>query len=217
MFGIEPYQDFFQVDTLPLDIDHYCEVEYTAQDPAKFKDVTVKLMLNWMKTNSPLWSYWAKIINENLKKEFDNYDLSERVNHISRHNKYFYFGLPIAETQSVCRTMMRNDVVKLTVQITEPSVMRIEKDVISTFTDQLGVIGNQILLVIVIPPGQFKFFTLGGTIGLFTGLSLISVVEALYWMIKVNLPSMTKQTMISYLFLLQAFIHMFNMKGTRKQ
>lgn len=88
--------------------------------------------------------------------------------------------------------MMRNDVVKLTVQITEPTVMRIEKDVISTFTDQLGVIGDQILCCLGYLTLTIQIFTLGGTIGLFTGLSLISVAEALYWMIKVHIPSMSK-------------------------
>ena len=152
----------------------------------------MKLMTNWMETNSPLWSYWAKMMGENLKKGFENYDLSERVRYISQNRKYFYFGLPRAEMHSVCRTMMRNDVVKLTVQITEPTVMRIEKDVISTFTDQLGVIGDQILCCLGYLTLTIQIFTLGGTIGLFTGLSLISVAEALYWMIKVHIPSMSK-------------------------
>ena len=56
--------------------------------------------------------------------------------------------------------------VKLTIQIDEPTMMMIEKDVSASFTDRLGVVG--------------------GTIGLFTGLSLISFVEIIYWALKVG-------------------------------
>ena len=62
------------------------------------------------------------------------------------------------------RSKYENEVVKLTIQIDEPTMMMIEKDVSASFTDRLGVVG--------------------GTIGLFTGLSLISMVEILYWIIK---------------------------------
>ena len=120
-----------------LDADQLCKDYRT-------NDVVIKLMKDWMKTNSPLWSYWAKMLTESsptLRKYFYDYEIPEH--RIIDGEEKFYYALPETEVISVCRSRMRNEVVKLTVQIAEPSVMRIEKDVSSTFTEQLGVIGNK--------------------------------------------------------------------------
>ena len=59
----------------------------------------------------------------------------------------FKFGLPAVplhsnEADSLCKSRYADEVVKLTVQIADPTVMMIEKDISATFTDQLGVIGK---------------------------------------------------------------------------
>ena len=98
-------------------------------------------MKDWIETNSPLWSYWAPLLSP-ISKHLDQYIIHGY--RIWSPVERFFYGLPNTETElmKVCRSRFRNDIVKLSVQIAEPSVMKIEKDVISTFTDQLGVIGN---------------------------------------------------------------------------
>lgn len=59
----------------------------------------------------------------------------------------FKFGLPAMpvhsnEADSLCKSRYAEEVVKLTVQIAEPTVMMIQKDVSATFTDHLGTIGE---------------------------------------------------------------------------
>ena len=76
------------------------------------------------------------------------------------------FGLPSDEFVRVCKQRYRMDWAKVTVVIMEPKAMKIVKDVKMSFYDQLGVIG--------------------GTMGLFTGASLLSIVEALFWFVKVR-------------------------------
>ncbi len=68
-------------------------------------------------------------------------------------------------------------------QIGKPRVLEVMKDIRVTFPDMLGTIGKYILYFVS------TFLTThillsGGTIGLFTGLSLLSVVEIVYWIYK---------------------------------
>ncbi len=42
----------------------------------------------------------------------------------------------------VCKERYRNDLAKVTVEVAAPDVMRIEKDIKASFSDQLGVIGG---------------------------------------------------------------------------
>ena len=67
-------------------------------------------------------------------------------------------------TWSICDVAFRNHMAEVIVEVAKPRVMEIVKDVRVTFPDMLG--------------------TVGGTISLFTGLSLISAVEIVYWMYK---------------------------------
>ena len=61
----------------------------------------------------------------------------------------FYHKLPEEEGESVCKSIYANEVVKLTLQIVDPNVMVIEKDVRATFSDMLGIIGKIVSLVIL--------------------------------------------------------------------
>ncbi len=66
----------------------------------------------------------------------------------------------------VCRQIYKEEVVKLTLQISEPDVLQIKKDKRVTFEDQVS--------------------SIGGTLGLFAGASIISLVEAIFWTYKAN-------------------------------
>ncbi len=101
---------------------------------------TVEMAMNdWLRTNSPL-SYWHRAINEfNFYKRsatdvFSDHFLNAQHVNIS-------FGLPTGEALDVCKLRYKYDIAKLTIQIMEPKVMVVKKDVKTTFADQLGVIG----------------------------------------------------------------------------
>ena len=55
------------------------------------------------------------------------------------------FGLPVEDAKAVCEEKYKKEVVKLTIQIVNPSIKVIEKDVSATFNDKLGVVGIYIL------------------------------------------------------------------------
>ena len=52
----------------------------------------------------------------------------------------------------------------MTIEIAEPTVSNVQRDVKVTLVDQIG--------------------TIGGTLGLFCGLSIVSMVELVYWIYK---------------------------------
>lgn len=60
----------------------------------------------------------------------------------SRPGAMFTNGILNKERKSLCKSIYANEVVKLTIQITDPSVTVIEKDVSATFTDMLGIVGK---------------------------------------------------------------------------
>ena len=94
-----------------------------------------RVLSNWEKTNSPLWSHWAHFVKE--------LGLVNYIMPSGRCDKQkFHYKLPTEEALSVCKSIYANEVVRLTVQISDPYVMVIEKDVSATFSDKLGIIGK---------------------------------------------------------------------------
>ena len=70
-------------------------------------------------------------------------------------------------------------------QIQSSNVLQLKKDVSTTFTHLVGVIGKSSVIRNHLNESKMSSF-LGGTLGLFTGLSIISMVEAAFWVYKVN-------------------------------
>ena len=56
------------------------------------------------------------------------------------------FGLPKDEAIRVCKSRFKNHLAFIQVQIMEPKVMNIVKDIKISFYDQLGVIGQYLSL-----------------------------------------------------------------------
>ena len=86
----------------------------------------------------------------------------------------------------ICEFIFENDIALLTVEIAQPRILELVKDIKVTFPDMLGTIGKK-KNEHIYPIRTLKFYEeifSGGTIGLFTGLSLISVVEVVYWVYK---------------------------------
>ena len=107
------------------------------------KNPYANMILNdWVKTNSPFWNYWGQMIFDEVEfsttEEFKNYKMpTGRI-----YGEFFEYGLPMEDATRVCEARFAKEIVKLTIQIVDPTVMVIEKDVRATFTDKLGVVGN---------------------------------------------------------------------------
>ena len=53
----------------------------------------------------------------------------------------FYYGLPKEDAKEMCKTVYKETIAKVTIEILDPMVLQIKKDVSSTFTSRLGVVG----------------------------------------------------------------------------
>ena len=96
------------------------------------------VMSDWEQSNSPL-SYWHDAISDaNYLKRYNTIRLDTQTLISSTNISY---GLPTAEAVRVCKQRYQQEFAKLTVQIVDPNVMQIKKDVRVTFADQLAVIG----------------------------------------------------------------------------
>ena len=83
-----------------------------------------------------MFSHWTRFAGA---MGLDNYDIPpERCSN----GTTFTNGILNKERKSLCKSIYANEVVKLTIQITDPSVMVIQKDVSATFTDMLGIVGK---------------------------------------------------------------------------
>ena len=123
-----------------------------------------RAMSDWHKTHSPL-GYWAdelNVMNYRGRYKTLKLDREELVGFVN-----MSYGLPTSEAVEVCKRLYGESIAKVVVQIADPIVVQIKKGVRVTFPDQLAVIG--------------------GTMGLFTGASLMSIIETLFWMYKVGL------------------------------
>ena len=126
---------YFQVDTKDLNGELLCD-----PPDRQNKRGSNRVLSDWRSTSSPLWSYWGKMFQNHVG--LGDYILPTTRCTPDEIPLLFTFGLPHDEADSVCKSRYTNEVVKLTVQIADPTVMMIEKDVSANFTDKLGVIGK---------------------------------------------------------------------------
>jgi hypothetical protein len=94
-------------------------------------------------------------------------------------------GLNVGLSKSICASTFKNDIAHMTIDIVSPRVLEVQRDVKVTFPDMLGTIGkcthfDRKHIVVQNLTKMYVLFS-GGTIGLFTGLSLISIIEFVYW------------------------------------
>ena len=93
------------------------------------------------------------------------------------------FGILKELAAKICETTFENDIARLTLEIADPRMLEVVKDKRVTFADMLGTVGELEFKTNLSRFTQVLFY-LGGTIGLFTGLSIISVFEFFYWIYK---------------------------------
>jgi hypothetical protein len=93
-------------------------------------------------------------------------------------------GIELGLSKQICASTFKHDIAHMTLYIPRPKVLEVVQDKKVTFADMLGIVGE-----VYIPENQCfggnlptcLICILGGTIGLFTGLSLLSVIEIIYW------------------------------------
>ncbi len=99
---------------------------------------------DWQETSSPV-QYWnEEMTDANYDKRAGSLDLGNALEMATNMS----YGLRTKEALRVCRRRYRNDIARLTVQIADPDVMQIKRDVKMTFPDLVGVVGglNQYLI-----------------------------------------------------------------------
>ena len=65
----------------------------------------------------------------------------------------------------LCKSMMTNDMVRVQLKLEGPSFTIMQRSLKNTFTDKLG--------------------SVGGTLGLFSGFSLLAIVELIHWICRI--------------------------------
>ena len=89
-----------------------------------------------------------------------------------------------------CREKVLHDIAVVTILVDSDQIMKIEQDVRVTLVDKIGMLGasspsrGKILCLGILNVFLNSLPVSGGTIGLFTGLSIISLVEAAFWIFR---------------------------------
>ena len=93
----------------------------------------------WERTNSPV-THWYNMVDRYLNlgdpfynPDFFNVEPSDRWT--------FSYGLPIEDAKQMCKTVYKETIAKVTIEILDPMVLQIKKDVRTSFTDRLDVVG----------------------------------------------------------------------------
>ena len=101
----------------------------------------------------------------------------------------------------ICKIIVKNHITKVSIMFDKTKYVRTEKNLRVTFADQLSNLGMILLL------GTYQkitgFFS-GGTLGLFTGMSILSLFEVVFWFMKslstfLKVPARSKKRRNQYL------------------
>ena len=96
-------------------------------------------------------------------------------------------------------------------QIDSTDVMQIRKDIRATFADQLGTIGLYELGKRAGFASDIVVFPIGGTLGLFSGISIISIFEFIFWAYRVSRSCIC--ILVLYNFVLKTVLYCSNFLG----
>ncbi len=86
------------------------------------------------------------------------------------------------EISGLCKHMMKNHWATAKFQLASAHAMRLYQDVKVTFSDKIATFGG--ILSDLHDSNNAVRITLGGTMGLFTGMSLLSMLEVVFWLWK---------------------------------
>ena len=118
--------------------------------------------------------------------EWNDFD---SLKHITLKHKNLYqepkiSGFTKTQIDQHCLDFFKQGAAKLSIEFIDSEVMQIKMDTRFTFMDQLGIVGNELKYHQFLIDHQYFGGISGGTIGLFTGFSIISLIEIAYWLFK---------------------------------
>jgi hypothetical protein len=91
--------------------------------------------------------------------------------------------------------VMKKDMALITVQIPHEFALNVEQDRKTSFVDKLGTVGEAEHSILCNAIVLFKVYLIsGGTLGLFSGLSLLSIVELAYWIYKAAIKAVSRKS-----------------------
>ena len=123
-----------QVNSFDLDVEALCD--FNNEESKESIDLALR---EWQRTNSPI-THWYNMVARylNLGDTFYNPALFN----VKPSDRWtFYYGLPKEDAKEMCKTVYKETIAKVTIEILDPMVLQIKKDVSSTFTSRLGVVG----------------------------------------------------------------------------
>ena len=128
---------YLQVNSFPLDVDTLCD--FRNEDSVN----SIHMALDeWEKVNSPL-AYWYNWVDRFLNMSSPHYNPMEGYEDPSD-SYHFFYGLPQKQAEEICRATYKQNIAKVTLEILDPRVVRMKKDLKVTFSSQLGVFGREL-------------------------------------------------------------------------
>ena len=92
--------------------------------------------------------------------------------------------------KKACKEILASDYSILFIQIPSPKFTILTYEVVVGFADKIASVGKSLKSHFKIM--LFKHCLLGGLLGLFTGMSLLSIFEIFFWMVKIVTSPFTK-------------------------
>merc|ERR1712117_273470 len=126
--------------------------ELCSFDPDTHNPELDMVLREWNRTNSPLIHWYNSIVRNRTDYNIDEI-LSDKV--------HLIHGLPESEAILMCRDLFKRSMVKIAIEVDNTNSQEQLLDISLTFAEAIGVVG--------------------GTLGLFTGASIISILEFFYW------------------------------------
>ena len=93
-------------------------------------------------THSQFYANW---VYELRNMDYERISISPED--IVHNQTYLYNSLPLKQAIRACRNMYTYELAKITIEISDPVVMTVQKRLSSTFSEQLGVVGKDLLLI----------------------------------------------------------------------
>ena len=84
----------------------------------------------------------------------------------------------------ICTNMGNEDISFVRVVIANDKALSYKRELKVSFSDRIATFGNEYLINLFWNIMLKAYIFLGGTMGLFTGMSLLSLVELIFWMWK---------------------------------
>ena len=121
-----------QVSYVNLDLDVLC----SEADPSAVHFA----MREWEKAESPSIYWYRKFKAHEQRQSLNKIGLDHTLETLGPGLVRLVHGLPEKEALTMCRELYKNNIAKVTIQISEASVLMTMRDFSVTFTEQLSVI-----------------------------------------------------------------------------